>query len=160
MPQSTRLSSPVKTRDGVTILDIDNYAPFLLNAVSSAWQRKTAAIYRDRFGLGIVEWRIIAMLNIEPGITANRICAVIRLDKAAASRTLKVLDNGGYLRFEADEADARKKRWWLSEKGLTTHDTLLDIALECEAAMIGDIEPAEYETFLKVMRAMLGNLSE
>ncbi len=89
--QKARIASPMRDRDGTEIVDIANYAPFLLNAVSNAWGRKTSTIYRRDFGLGITDWRVISMLNIEPGITASRICDVIRLDKAAASRSLKTL---------------------------------------------------------------------
>ena len=84
--------SPVALRGDVRYLDIHRYAPFLLNAVNGAWQRKSAAIYREKFGIGIVDWRVLSMLMIEPRITANRICEAIRIDKAAASRSLKVLD--------------------------------------------------------------------
>ena len=149
---------PVKLRDGITILDIEKYPPFLLNAVSSAWGRKTSAIYRHRFGLGIAEWRIIAMLNIEPRITANRICAVLRFDKASASRVLRFLDTQGIVTYEASPTDERKRRWWLSEKGLKIHDDLLAIALGCEEEMIADVAAEDLETFLRVMQKMLINL--
>ena len=149
---------PVKRRDGITILDIEKYPPFLLNALSGAWIRKTSAIYRRRFGLGIAEWRIIAMLNIEPRITANRICAVLRFDKASASRVLKLLDREGIVTYEASPTDDRKRRWWLSEKGLKIHDDLLAIALRCEEEMVADVAPEDLETLLGVMQKMLNNL--
>lgn len=65
-----RIDSPTWDRDWIEILDTSRYAPFLLNAVSSAWGRRASTIYRSDFGLGLVEWRVIAMLNFEPGITA------------------------------------------------------------------------------------------
>lgn len=154
----TRVSSPVKDRDGTTVIDILNYAPFLINVVSNAWQRKTSSIYRERFGLGISEWRVLSMLNIEPGITANRICEVINMDKAAASRSLKTLHEGGFLTFRASPTDERKRRWWLSDKGLATHDEILSIALSCEAEMLGDVPAEDIETFLRVMRQLRVNL--
>ena len=153
-----RFSSPVTERDGLRIVDIDYYAPFLLNAVSSAWHRKTSAIYRDRFGLGIAEWRLLSMLNIEPDITAARICEVLRMDKAAASRTLKRLNDWGLILYEAPASDPRKRRWRLSPEGLTTHDRILAIALDCEAEMVADVPPEELEVFLSVLRRMLATL--
>ncbi|WP_010139378.1 MarR family winged helix-turn-helix transcriptional regulator [Oceanicola sp. S124] len=155
-----RISSPTRHRDGVRILDIDYYAPFLLSAVSSAWQRQTSAIYRSDFNLGIVDWRVIAMINIEPEITANRICEVIRLDKAAVSRSLKLLGERGLATFEATASDPRRRRWWLTEAGQKVHHDILAIALECEARMLEDIAPEEIEIHLKVMRAMLRNLDK
>lgn len=153
-----RLSSPTRDRAGIRILDIDHYAPFLLNAVSSAWQRQTSAIYRRNFDLGIVDWRVMAMLNIEPEITANRICEVIRLDKAAASRSLKLLEARGLASYAAAGSDPRRRSWWLTDEGQEVHAEILAIALECEARMLADIPPQDYETFLAVMHKMLGNL--
>lgn len=153
-----RISSPTRLRDGIRILDIDNYAPFLLNAVSSAWQRRTSAIYRGRFDLGIVDWRVMAMLNIEPEITANRVCEVIRLDKAAASRSLKLLHERGLAAYEALPTDPRKRRWRLTDTGQATHAEIMSIALGCEAQMIDAVPAADLEVFLRVMRQMLTNL--
>ncbi|SMY08859.1 MarR family winged helix-turn-helix transcriptional regulator [Flavimaricola marinus] len=155
---SIRISEPTCLRDGHRIIDIRNYAPFLLNATSNAWQRRTAADYRERFGIGIVEWRILSMLNIEPGITASRVCDVIRMDKSAASRTLSDLNTRGLLCFEASEKDTRKRRWWLSDDGRRKHDEVLSAALEHEGELVQDIDPEDFEIFLKVIRQMLRNL--
>lgn len=157
-PYKDRLSKPTRDRAGFTILDIDHYAPFLLNAVANAWQRHTSAIYRNRFGLGIVDWRVIAMLNIEPEITANRVCEVIRLDKAAVSRSLKLLEDRGLVAYEASATDARKRRWWLTDTGQTAHADFLDVALKCEAQMLAGVPAEDLENFLKTMKHMLGNL--
>ncbi|MFV0382646.1 MarR family winged helix-turn-helix transcriptional regulator [Paracoccus sp. (in: a-proteobacteria)] len=153
-----RLSSPVKDRGGHTVIDIRNYAPFLINVVSNAWQRRTSSIYRERFGLGITEWRVMSMLNIEPDITAHRVCAVVTMDKAAASRSLKTLLDGGYVTFDASPTDPRKRKWRLSGKGLQTHDEILAIALGCEAEMLEGVPPGDLETFLRVMRHLDKNL--
>lgn len=153
-----RISRPTKERDGITILDIDYYAPFLLSAVSNAWQRKSSAIYRKNFDLGVVDWRVMAMLNIEPMITANRVCEVIRLDKAAVSRSLRLLEEEGLASYKASRTDARKRRWWLTYKGQDVHRDLMQIALASEAEMLKNVAPDELEVFLKVMRQMLANL--
>ena len=159
LPQD-RISSPTRLRDGQQILDIDHYAPFLLNAVSNAWQRQTSAIYRARFGLGIVDWRVLAMLNIEPEITANRVSEVIRLDKAAVSRSLKLLHERALVAYAASATDPRKRRWWLTDKGQAIHAEILAIALECEAGMLAGIPADRLDIFLSVMRDMLANLDK
>jgi DNA-binding MarR family transcriptional regulator len=153
-----RISPPTRDRDGTTILDIRNYVPFLLNAVSNGWQRNTSAIYRRDFGIGILEWRIIAMLNIEPDISANRICEVVRLDKGAVSRSLHGLHERRLAEFEAAESDARKRLWRLTDAGQDMHAKCMAIALECEADLIKDVAPENLEVFLRVMRKLLANL--
>ncbi len=158
--ETDRISPPTRERDGTTILDIQNYAPFLLNAVSSAWQRKTSAIYRRDFDLGILEWRVLAMLNIEPQITANRICKVVGLDKGAVSRSLKLLDERGLVFNEASKDDPRRRQWSLTLEGSKLHSQILDIALGCEAELIDGIAPENLEVFIRVMRTMLANIRD
>ena len=155
LPHVPRITAPVKERDGVTIVDIDNYAPFLLNAIGNAWQRKTSAIYRREFDLGIGEWRIMSMLNIEPNITANRVCDVIKMDKAAVSRSLKLLLALGLVEFDAPSAHSRKRSWRLSPQGLEMHAQILSRALQAEAELVEGLTPEELETCLRVLRKML-----
>lgn len=149
---------PVIRRDGAAILDIHRYAPFLLNAVNGAWQRKTSAVYRSRFELGIVDWRVLSMLMIEPRISANRVREAIRLDKAAVSRSLTLLESKGFLDFEASASDPRKRVWWLTEEGCAIHDEVLTIALGFEAEMVAGVSPEEMDVFLDVMSRFLSNL--
>lgn len=155
---TTGMPAPTRERDGLEVIDISSYAPFLLSTVSNAWGRKTSTIYRRDFGLGLSEWRVISMLNIEPGITASRICDVIRHDKAAVSRSLKILQEKGLLRSEQVTNDPRKRLWYLSEEGLKTHDALLAVALSCERELVANIPPEDFDVFLKVMHQMLTNI--
>lgn len=154
-----RLASPILERDERTILSIENYAPFLLNAVSSSWQRISGARYRDEFGLGITDWRVIAMLAIEPNITAQRICQVVKLDKAAVSRALKALELTGHIAGKSHGSGTRNKTWSLTESGESVHNRILHIALMNELALVNDIPMADLEICLRVLRKMHANLS-
>lgn len=151
--------APTRLREGERILDLETYVPFLLNATSSAWQRRSAPVYRARFGIGIVEWRVISMLKIEPGITARRICQVIRMDKSAASRALSDLEGKGLVRAKSvPGSDPRQRRWSLSPEGSALHDEAMAVALEHEAVLTRDIPEEEFRAFLRVIRRMLHNL--
>lgn len=153
-----RISSSTTTRDGIEILDISNYIPFFLSSINNALSRGASAIYRDQFGIGITEWRTISMLAIEPEITAARICEVVNLDKAAASRALATLDEMGYLGSVTSEKDPRKRRWWLNAKGYELHDKIMHIALAREHALIDGVDPQDLEAGIRAMRMMMSNV--
>jgi Transcriptional regulators len=153
-----RISRPTKKRDGHQIVDIDTYVPYFLSSVSNAMSRGASQIYLDRFGIGIVDWRVISMLAIEPWIPASRICAVVQLDKGATSRSLVKLTEIGFLDHEASEQDVRRKTYALNDKGYALHDEILAIALERERQLIKGVDPQDLEAFLRVMRVMKGNL--
>lgn len=154
-----RVASPICFRGGHVVLEIENYAPFLLNAVSSSWQRMSGSIYREEIGLGITDWRVIAMLAIEPNITAQRICEVVKLDKAAVSRTLKALEASGHVCGALNGGGARNRTWCLTELGLASHDQILNIALSNELTLVEGVPEADLEICLRVLRQMLRNLT-
>jgi DNA-binding MarR family transcriptional regulator len=153
-----RISCPTTFRSGVEILDITNYIPFFLSSINNALSRGASAIYRERFGIGITEWRTISMLAIEPEITAARICEVVNLDKAAASRALATLDDMGYLGSLTSEKDPRKRTWWLNDRGYELHATIIRIALAREESLIKGVDPQDLEAAIRAMRVMMKNV--
>ncbi|WP_321395954.1 MarR family winged helix-turn-helix transcriptional regulator [Emcibacter sp.] len=153
-----RISSPVKKREGQDVVDLTTYIPYLLSSVNNVLSRGASQFYLEKFGIGIVEWRVISMLAIEPGIPAARICEVIGIDKAAASRALNQLQKLGYLVFKASKTDSRRKAWCLNTKGYKLHDRILEVALGREEKLIQDVSPEDLEIFLRVMRQMRQNV--
>ncbi|NOZ33200.1 MAG: winged helix-turn-helix transcriptional regulator [Alphaproteobacteria bacterium] len=157
---SGRRSKPTKEAGGRQIVDLSTYTPYFLTAVTNAISRGASQIYLKMFGIGIVEWRVISMLAIEPRITAKRICDVIYQDKSGTSRALKHLLAEGNLAFEAPEADPRRKIWWLNDRGYDLHDRILEIALARERELIEGVDPDDLEAFLRVIRRMRQNVDK
>lgn len=155
-----RISKSFKNNNGREVVDINSYIPYLLVAVNNTLSRGASHYYLEHFDIGIVEWRVISMLAIEPDIPASRICSVISLDKAATSRALSQLLNKGYLMFEAAPSDVRRKTWRLNEKGYKLHDKILKIALIREAKLTKGSDPEDLEAYLRVMRIMLKNVND
>lgn len=155
-----RLSRPTKEYQGRQIVDISTYTPYFLSTVNNALSRGASQHYLKMFGVGIVEWRVISMLAIEPRIPASRICDVVNLDKAGTSRALKRLFELEYLMFESSKTDPRRKIWWLNQVGYELHDNVLSAALKRERELIEGVEPADLEIFLKVIRKMRKNVDD
>ena len=153
-----RNSSPTRNRDGRKVVNPQTYIPYFFAAINNALSRGASRIYLSSFDIGIVEWRVISMLAIEPRIPAQRICEVISLDKAATSRALSRLQERSVVSFKAQDKDPRKKIWWLNSKGYKLHDRILAIALERERNLIDGVDPEELEVFLKVVRKMRENV--
>lgn len=155
-----RISKSVKRVKSRAILDLDTYVPFFLASVHNKLASGASSIYRKKYGIGIVEWRIVAMLAVEQGINAQRICDVVALDKGATSKALKTLLARGYLHSVTEESDKRFKKWWLTDLGFELHENIIAIAIEREKSLITDVDPDDLEAFLRVMRIMRTNLKE
>ncbi len=154
-----RRSEPVMHRDGVRVLNLDNYVPHLLETVSNPLSAGASAAYLARFDLGVVDWRIISTLRISPNLPAARICEVFAGDKAAVSRALKRLALRGLAGFTQSARDPRRKTWALTEAGEDLHEKLLSVALAREAELVAGVDPDDLEVFLGVLRRMQGNVA-
>lgn len=154
-----RLSAPVVEQDGARVLNLNAYVPHLLASVNNPLSAGASATYLRRFGVGVVEWRVISSLRIEPGIPAARICAVFAGDKGAVSRALKRLKVRGVAWFRADQVDPRRKIWWLTDAGSALHDEIIEVALERERQLIAGVDPEDLEGFLRAMRRMQANVA-
>ena len=150
---------PLETRHGRRVLDLDRYIPYFLVALTNAISRGASRVYLDRFGIGIMDWRVMTTLAIRPGCAGRDISALIHLDKGAVSRSLSGLAGRGLVRAEGGGRDPRRRHWQLTEAGRELHDAVLEIALERESRLVEGIPEAELEVFLAVVRRMQANLS-
>ena len=87
--------APDYTRTSAHALNLDNYVPAYLTYLAGKISSSASATYRPKFGVGITDWRIMALLATEPWISAGRICDVIGLDKAAVSRSVRAMKLNG-----------------------------------------------------------------
>lgn len=155
-----RLSTSVSQVNGRDVIDLNTYIPSFLSTINNALSRGASQIYRDQFNIGIVEWRVMSMLAIEPNIQAVRIGEVICTDKGQVSRALLKLSEANLVESKVVSADVRKKNWWLNEAGYETHAQIMKMALERERKLIEGCDPEDLEAFLRVARLMDKNLTQ
>lgn len=141
-------------------LDLDRYVPGLLNFLSNKLSAGASKCYRERFGVGVVEWRMLSMLAVEEGITANRICQVIGLDKAAVSRSLQQLEKAGHVRSEVDANDGRRYVVSLTASGQALHDQIYQVAMERERLLLDALSEQEVDALISMLGRMHGQLEK
>lgn len=140
-------------------LDLSRYVPGLLNFLSNKLSSGASACYRKHFGVGVVEWRMLSMLAVENGITANRISQVIGLDKSAVSRALQQLAGAGHVQMEVDERDARRYTVSLTPAGEALHDRIFAAAMEREKRLLADLSPEEVDTLINLLGRLHAQVS-
>jgi len=140
-------------------LDLERYVPFGLTAIANKIARSASRVYLKRFGVGINEWRILANLRIAPGATANLICQSSGLDKAAVSRSLKLLEDGGMIETCGEANDVRGRALRLTNKGDVLHDGLIGVALRREALLLEGFEESERRQLLSFIARLHANVA-
>ncbi|MCV0280501.1 MarR family winged helix-turn-helix transcriptional regulator [Pseudomonas aeruginosa] len=140
-------------------LNLARYVPGLLTFLANKLATGASQCYRKHFGIGVVEWRMLSMLAVENGITANRICQVIGLDKSAVSRSLQALEASGYVGSRVDPGDARRNTVSLTEAGRALHDRVLLVALERERRLLSGLSPEEVDTLIELLGRLHGQVT-
>jgi DNA-binding MarR family transcriptional regulator len=99
------------------VLNLSKYATYFFTVLANKLSSGASRLYLKRFGIGIIEWRVMAMLAIEPRIAPARISQVVGLDKASVSRESRKLEEKGYLISSGDGANQTRKLLQLTAKG-------------------------------------------
>jgi DNA-binding MarR family transcriptional regulator len=135
-------------------LDLDRYIPAYFTYLAGKISNSASATYRPRFGVGITDWRIMAMLASEAWISAGRICSATGLDKAAVSRSLRVLERAGLIDIRPDQADQRRQSVALTRNGLAMHDRIVALAIEREQWLLQSFSAGERKRLLDFLRRL------
>jgi DNA-binding MarR family transcriptional regulator len=132
----------------------------VISTIANRISRGGSRIYLQLFGIGVIEWRILHVLAEDPGATAQSVCNRIDLDKAAASRSLQVLEQRGYVAAAAHPNDARKRTLSLTPAGRALHERVLPISNQREQHLLRGFSDSEREMLLGLLRRMYANAAE
>ena len=135
-------------------IDMDAFVPAALTNLAQKIAAAASATYRPRFGVGITDWRILALLAGEPWIAPVRICEATGLDKAAVSRSLRDLVNAGLIEVQKSPPNRRRLPVALTAKGLAVHDRIVSVALLRQEQLLRGFSPEEREQLRDFIRRM------
>ena len=133
------------------VLDLEHFLPYRLSVLSNRISQTIADRYAERFGIGVTEWRVIAVLGRYPGLPANGVAERTAMDKVAVSRAVaRLLERGLLVRGTHDD-DRRRSVLELSDAGYAVHDEVAPLALEYERKLLAPLtvdERAELDRLL------------
>src|SRR5262249_46080196 len=113
-----------------------------------------ARAYQDRFGLSIPQWRLIAVLAEEGGMTQGQVVARTMMDKVTVSRAAQALLQRHLVNRADHHADGRSHVLALATEGWRLYSEVAPLALAYEAALIAGLTPEE----VVLLRRLLGRL--
>ena len=144
----------------VEVIDLDRYLPFLIVSISNNLYRSASRYYQSRFGIGVTEWRVLTALAAAPNSTANRLCEIGELDKAAASRSLKVLESGGHVAIAQHQSDARKRIVAFTPAGRSLYEELIAVVKNRQARIAAGFTAEETDTLIALLSRVRANLAK
>lgn len=146
---------PRQDDNGITgELALENFLPYRLSVLSNRISQTIAASYRDRFGLSVTEWRVIAVLGRTPKLSASDVVERTAMDKVAISRAVAALLERGLLLRTVARDDRRRSVLALSRKGANVHAQVAPLALDFEARLLAALGPAMRDALPQVLDAL------
>ncbi|WP_419825546.1 MarR family winged helix-turn-helix transcriptional regulator [Sphingomonas sp.] len=136
-------------------LSLDTFLPYRLSFASNRISEHVATAYQEH-GLSIPQWRVIAIIAEEDGMTQAAICARGGFDKVTVSRAAIALVQRGLVAREAHARDGRARILRLTNAGRSLHARIAPRLLAMEAALLSGFEPEEVAT----LAALLGRLGD
>jgi len=126
-------------------LQLARFLPFRLNRLAVGVSDYLSAIYRQRFGLDIPEWRVIATVGPERGCTAQHIADSTRMHKTRVSRAIAELERRGIIERILNARDRRERELRLTRAGRRMYAELVPLALERERELLTCLSAAQIE---------------
>jgi len=132
-------------------LDLDGFLPYRLSVLSNRVSDAIARLYSDRFSLSIPEWRVMAVLGGQPGLSARDVAVKTAMDKVQVSRAVAALVDSRRVQRTPDVQDGRITRLSLTARGRAIYDEIVPLALHLEEIFLAALTPAERETLSELL---------
>ena len=135
-------------------LDLEHFLPYRLSVLSNTVSTALAGAYARRFGLSIPQWRVIAVLARNPGISAAAVAERTAMDKVAVSRAVAGLARAGRVKRTLARSDRRRSVLVLTARGREVYMRIVPYALEYERRLLAELTPSE-QSVLHIVVARL-----
>ena len=132
-------------------LRLARFLPYRLSVLSNRISQDIAALYSERFGLSITEWRVMAVLGAHSPLSAGTVAERTAMDKVAVSRAVSNLLGKKYLNRRTDRRDARRSELALSAKGRAVFDQIVPLALGIEGKILSVLPESEQQHLLAIL---------
>jgi DNA-binding MarR family transcriptional regulator len=130
---------------------LETFIPYRLSVLTNIVSRTIGRLYGERFGLGIPEWRVMAVLGRFAPLSASDVCARTAMDKVRVSRAVERLRRARLVEHAVDARDRRRSRLRLSASGRRMHDAIVPMAQAAEALLLDGLSVAERRTLDRLL---------
>ncbi len=126
---------------------LEQFLPYRLSVLTNTVSRTLAREYAERFDIGVLEWRVMAVVGRFAPISANDVCERTAMDKVAVSRAVRALLARNLLLRRADPGDGRRSLLRLSARGRDIHDMIVPLAEQLESDLLSSLTDSEQVQF-------------
>ena len=142
------------TRQATSSLNLRAFLPYRLSILTNKVSRAFSLLYSARFELSIPEWRVMAVLGQDSGLSADEVCGRTEMDKVTVSRAVSRMLKRGLLEREFSAADRRRSELRLSRSGQTVYARIIPMAHEYETRLVEVLDAQERQMLDQLLKKL------
>ena len=133
-------------------LDLFRFVPFRLNRLAAEVSSALSSEYRERYGLDIPEWRVLATLGFRnDACSAQYIAHCTRTHKSTISRAVTALMTRQLVERVENEDDRREFQLRMTRKGQALYQKLIPRLKRREQEILSCLTAQERKDFARVL---------
>ena len=138
-------------------IGLTNFAPYLMNRIMGRYNASLREEMAEQ-GLTTPKMRALAVLSVVDGPLIRELAVYTVVDPSTLSRSLDQLQADGLIRREADSADSRAVRIFITDAGRNSFESLWPHMAAAQARMFRGIPDDERSAFVGTLQKMLTNI--
>jgi DNA-binding MarR family transcriptional regulator len=136
----------------------EEYYAVLVMALANRLHRRASSYYLKRWNVGITEYRLLLALGKNDGVNMAAVAATADLDKAAASRGFKQLEQNGWIRVEQTQLRGRASIVHLTDAGRILQAQLRAVSCQRDERFIAGLNEEDLAQFKDLIYRLMGNV--
>lgn len=154
MPLPRSRSKPAG-RIAVDKLSLQDFIPYKLAVVANRLSQSIGALFEQRFGIQIPEWRILMALHSFGPLAPNEVVDITSMDKGRVSRAQRRLVELELVAASGDPRDKRRLVLFLTRKGTSICEAIIPEARQTEAWFLSVLSERERLALDKALSRLL-----
>lgn len=135
-------------------IKLADFLPYRLSVLSNRISRAIEASYQEKFSLTMPEWRVMAIVADNEGLSAGEVAEKAEMDKVAVSRAVTKLMEAGRFNRDISPDDKRKSALYLTPDGFRVYEEIVPIAKQYEADVLGQLSADDQVKLGQILRKL------
>ena len=135
--------------------DLADFIPYLLNRAAEKTSHEFETVYKSKYGMLRMEWRVLFHLGRYGPLTAKDICMKADLHKTKVSRAVAALEEKRFLSRTEHAEDRRYETLTLSSKGYEVYQDLCLHAADFHHRIVDRLDDADEKVLVRTLQNLI-----
>jgi DNA-binding MarR family transcriptional regulator len=153
-PSNQHATAPV----GAAKAEVNRFIAAYIMGVANRLANGASQYYRSRFDIGMSEWRALMAIGTSSHRIVREVAEMADLDYAAASKSLKLLQQRGYVAIEQTQRRGRAALASLTPEGLVVWRELCRSARRRQQRLLAAFTPQEVAQLWDLLHRIEGQI--